>query len=167
MTLTKPTVPRRRRSLGELRARRGFSILEMLVVVVLVGIIMSMAGLRVTNMITQQRVVRAAGTVQTDLELAFAAAGRNRAPTKIVFSSSSSAILLRVTDRTGSTEYKRTDFKQLGLSNGDVTVSNAAVTVFPNGFADGTLTVTISVTKNGVLYKRVVSMTRAGLVKVT
>ncbi|HET9425079.1 MAG TPA: prepilin-type N-terminal cleavage/methylation domain-containing protein [Gemmatimonadaceae bacterium] len=166
MTLTNSIHLRRRISTRGLRARAAFSVLEMLVVVVLVGIIMSMAGLKVSSMITQQRVIRAASTVQTDMELAFAVASRNRAPTKLAYTSSSGAILLRVTDRTGATEYKRTDMKPMGLNNGDVTASSAEVTVFPNGFASDTLSITISVTQNGVNYKRRVRMSRAGLVKV-
>jgi prepilin-type N-terminal cleavage/methylation domain-containing protein len=164
MRLTKPnhlrvqSLPRRRRG--------GFSIIELLIVVILVGIVMSVAGLRVSAMMTQQRVVRAASTIQTDMEMAFAIAGRNREPMKMVFSSSSGAILFRVTDRTGATEYKRTDLKQLGLANGDVTASSAEITVFPNGFASDTLSILVSVTRNGVTNKRIVRMSRAGMVKV-
>ena len=151
---------------NRLRARPGFSVLEMLVVVILVGIIMSVAGVRVSGMMTQQRVVRAASTIQTDMELAYAIAGRNREPMKIVFSTSASAILVRVTNRTGTTEYKRTDLRQMGLANGNVTASSNEVTVFPNGFASDTLSIEISVTKNGIVNKRRVRMSRAGMVKV-
>lgn len=157
MTLTQP---------NRLRARPGFSLMEMLIVVILVGIIMSIAGVRVSGMITQQRVVRAASTIQTSMETAYAIAGRNRQPMKIVFSTSASSILLRVTDRTGATEYRRSDLKTMGLSNGDVTTSSAEITVFPNGFASDTLSVKISITKNGKLYERRVRMSRAGMVKV-
>jgi type II secretory pathway pseudopilin PulG len=140
--------------------------MEMLIVVILVGIIMSIAGVRVSGMITQQKVVRAASTIQTDMETAYAIAGRNRQPMKLVFTSSATSILLRVTDRTGATEYRRSDLKTMGLSNGDVTTSSAEITVFPNGFASDTLSVKISVTKNGKLYERRVRMSRAGMVKV-
>ena len=150
---------------SRLRARRGFSIMEMLIVVILVGIIMSVAGVRVSGMLTQQRVVRAASTIQTDMELAYAVAGRNREPMKIVFTSTASSILLSVTDRNGLS-YKSTDLRQLGLSDGDVTASSNEITVFPNGFASDTLSVEVSVTKNGVNYKRRVRMSRAGMVKV-
>src|SRR3954471_5573885 len=107
----------------ELRARRGFSLIEMLIVVILVGIVMSIAGVKMTNIRTQQRVVRGASTIQTQMETAFAIAGRNRAPTLITFSTSASAIYVKVTDRTGTTEYGRADLKRMGLSNGDVTSS--------------------------------------------
>ena len=151
---------------SRLRARRGFSIIEMLVVVILVGIVMSIAGVRVSGMMTQQRVIRAAGTIQTDFELAYAIAGRNRVPTKINFASSASAITITVTNRTGDTTFKRTDLKQLGLVDGDVTASSNAITVFPQGFASDTMSITISVTKNSINYKRRVRMSRAGMVKV-
>jgi prepilin-type N-terminal cleavage/methylation domain-containing protein len=149
-----------------LRVRRGFSLLEMLVVVILIGIIMSVAGVKMTNIRTQQRVVRAASTIQTQMEQAFAIAGRNRAPMLISFSTSSSAIYLRVTDRTATTEYGRVDFVRLGFKNGQVTASSNSVTVFPQGLASSTLTVTISVTVNGATYTRIVTMSRAGMIKV-
>jgi prepilin-type N-terminal cleavage/methylation domain-containing protein len=150
-----------------LRARSGFSIIEMLVVVILIGIVMSVAGVKMTNIRTQQRVVRAASTIQTEMEKAFAVAGRTRAPTLISFSTSPTAIYLRVTDRAATTEYGRVDFRQLGFSNGNITASAASVTVFPQGLAESALTVTISVTANGATYKRVVTMSRAGMIKVT
>ena len=149
-----------------LRARRGFSLMEMLVVVILVGILMSVAGLRVSGMITQQRVVRAASTIQTQMETAFALAGRNREPMKIVFASSASAITVRTMNRDGTMVFTTTDLRQLGLSNGNVTASSNEITVFPNGFASDTLSIKVLVTRNGETYQRIVRMSRAGLVKV-
>jgi prepilin-type N-terminal cleavage/methylation domain-containing protein len=158
MTLTKR---------NRLRARPGFSLMEMLIVVILVGIIMSVAGLRVSGMMTQQRVIRAAGTIQTQMETAFAMAGRNREPMKIVFATSASAITIKTTNRTGTTTFGTpTDLKRLGLSNGNVTASASEVTVFPNGFASDTLSIQVLVVRNGVTYKRRVRMSRAGLVKI-
>jgi prepilin-type N-terminal cleavage/methylation domain-containing protein len=157
MTLTK---------ISRLRARRGFSLMEMLVVVILIGIIMSVAGVRVSGMMTQQRVIRAASTIQTQMEQAYAIAGRNRAPILITFTTSASAIMVKTTDRTGATTFGFTDLKRLGLSNGDVTASSSSITVFPQGFASDTMSILISVTKNSINYKRRVRMSRAGMVKV-
>jgi prepilin-type N-terminal cleavage/methylation domain-containing protein len=157
MTLTKTS---------RLRARKGFSLMEMLIVVILVGIIMSLAGVRVSAMITQQRVVRAASTIQTQMETAFALAGRNREPMKIVFATSSGAITVKTTNRAGTTTFGTTDLKQLGLSNGNVTASASEITVFPNGFASDTLSIKVLVIRNGATYQRIVRMSRAGLVKV-
>ncbi len=149
-----------------LRARRGFSLMEMLIVVILIGIVMSVAGVRVSGMMTQQRVIRAASTIQTQMETAYAMAGRNREPMKIAFATSASAITLKVTDRAGTKTFGSIDFKQLGLANGNVTTSANEVTVFPNGFANDTLSVQVLVVRNGITYKRRVRMSRAGLVKI-
>jgi prepilin-type N-terminal cleavage/methylation domain-containing protein len=151
---------------SRLRARKGFSLMEMLVVVILVGIIMSVAGLRVSGMMTQQKVIRAASTIQTQMETAFALAGRNREPMKITFASSASAITVKTTNRDGTTTFGTTDLKQLGLSDGNVTASASEITVFPNGFASDTLSIKVLVTRGGATYQRIVRMSRAGLVKV-
>jgi len=152
---------------NRLRARPGFSLMEMLIVVILIGIVMSVAGVRVSGMMTQQRVIRAASTIQTQMETAFALAGRNRVPMKLVFTTSASAITLKTTDRAGTTTFGTpTDLKQLGLSNGNVTASSNTVTVFPNGFASDTLSIQVLVTRGSTTYKRIVRMSRAGLVKV-
>jgi type II secretory pathway pseudopilin PulG len=140
--------------------------MEMLIVVILIGIIMSVAGVRVSGMMTQQRVVRAASTIQTQLETAFALAGRNREPMKIVFTTSASAVTVKTTNRAGTTTFTTTDLKALGLSNGNVTASSNQIEVFPNGFASDTLNIQVLVSRGGATYRRVVRMSRAGLVKV-
>jgi type II secretory pathway pseudopilin PulG len=140
--------------------------MEMLIVVILIGIVMSIAGVRVSGMMTQQRVIRAASTIQTQMEKAYALAGRNREPVLISFATSSGAITLKVTNRTATTTYGTIDFKTMGLSNGNVTASSNTITVFPNGFASDTLSVSVSVTRNSRTYSRRVRMSRAGMVKV-
>lgn len=164
MRLTKSNQPRRSRARSGLRTRAGFSVMEMLVVVIVVGIIMSVAGVRVSGMMSQQRVIRAASTVQTQMELAFAVAARNRSPTAIIWSPGS--MILQVTDRAVTREYGRIDMKEIGLPYGAVTTSSNSVSVFPNGFASDTLSMTFSVTSNGTTFSRRVRMSRAGLVKV-
>jgi hypothetical protein len=127
---------------------------------------MSVAGVRVSGMMTQQRVIRAASTIQTQLETAFALAGRNREPMKIVFATSAAAITVKTTNRAGTTTFTTTDLKALGLSNGNVTASSNSIEVFPSGFASDTLNIQVLVSRGGATYKRVVRMTRAGQVKV-
>jgi type II secretory pathway pseudopilin PulG len=139
--------------------------MEMLIVVILVGIIMSVAGLRVSGMMTQQRVIRAASTIQTQMETAFALAGRQHEPMRIVFATSASAITVKTINRDDRT-VTTTDLRQLGLSNGNVTASSNEITVYPNGFASDTLSIKVLVTRNGATYQRIVRMSRAGLVKV-
>jgi prepilin-type N-terminal cleavage/methylation domain-containing protein len=150
------------------RSRRGFSLLELMVVLVLIGIVTATAGVRVGAMMTQQRVTRAAGMIQSDMELAFALAGRNRKPMRLTWTANASQMTFRVTDRTGAIVYKSTDFKSssFGLSLGQVTASSNLVEVYPNGFASDTLAIQISVTRNSQPYTKRIRMSRAGLVKV-
>lgn len=158
MTLTKQS---------RLRARKGFSLMEMLIVVILIGIVMSVAGVRVSGMMTQQRVIRAASTIQTQMETAFAMAGRNREPMKLTFSTSASSIMLKTTNRAGTVTYGTpVNLKTLGLINGNVTASSSTIEVFPNGFASDTLSIKVLVTRGGATYQRIVRMSRAGLIKV-
>lgn len=166
MTLTTSSFLRPRRPRRAFHPRRGFSVLELTVVLVLVGIVTAVAGTRVTAMMTQQRVARAASVLQTDMELAFTLAARNRAPMRLVWTAN--GLLFRVTDRTQNTEYKRTDFSggTYGLKTGEMTASSPFIEVYPNGFASDTLSILISATRNGNTYTKRVRMSRAGLVKV-
>ena len=75
--MTRPTSLR-------LRARAGFSMIELIVVLVIVGIIFGISAGRIHDLIIQERVARAATAVQNDLEAAFAIATRNRRPIRIV-----------------------------------------------------------------------------------
>src|SRR6185295_9831963 len=98
---------------------------------------------------------------------AYSLAGRNRRPVHIKYNSTT--MILSVTNRAEDTTYKYTDLKSstFGLKTSDVTFSKStSLEVYPNGFANDTLSITISVTQNGSLYKRRVRMSRAGLVKV-
>jgi type II secretory pathway pseudopilin PulG len=146
------------------RARSGFTLLEMVVLLVFVGILAAMAGGKLSAIKNQQTVVRAATTVQTQMEMAFAVAGRNRAPIRISWSSSAGQ--LTVTKRDGTINYGTIDFTKLGLSKADITVSNSTVDVFPNGWASDTLSVTINTSRGGTTYKRRIRMSKAGMVKV-
>ena len=142
--------------------RRGFSLLEVSVVLVIAGIVGSMSAGRFHDLIVQQRVARAATAVQNDLEAAFATAARNRKPVRISWSAST--MQLNVTSRDGSRTYRHTGLGRdaYGLTSSAVSVSQSPVEVFPNGLAADTLLVTLSMNNTT---KRV-RMTRAGLVQI-
>jgi len=164
--MTSLPLRRRRPTLRGLRARSGFSILELTVTLILIGIIMAVAGTRVSAVMTQQRVTRAANMIQTDLETAFTLAARNRAPMAIQYTPAT--MVFTVANRTASTVYKRTNFKdsRFGFRSGEVTASSNAIEVYPNGFASDTISILISATRGGKTYQKRVRMSRAGLVKV-
>ena len=154
-----PSVPSRRR-------RSGFSLLELTVVLILVGIVTATAGPRISVMRSQQRVTRAASVVQTNLEKAFAVSTRNRAPMEIVWNSTT--MKLSVTNRAGTMTYGELKLgSDYGLKTGEVTASASNVEVYPNGLANGPLTITITTVRGSATYRKIVTMNRAGLVKVT
>lgn len=152
------------RARSSLSRRSGFTLFELVALMVFVGILAAMAGTKLTVVKYQQTVVRAASTVQTAMEMAYAVAGRNRAPIRISYSSTTGK--LTVTKRDGSITYTTLDFTAMDLKASDVTVNNSTVDVFPNGWASDTLSVTISTSRAGATYSRRVRMSKAGLVKI-
>jgi len=156
--LRSPGVPR-------LRSRAGFSILELAVVLVVVGIVTAISTGRITAMRAQQQVLRSAGVIQNQMEKAFAIAGRNRAPIHILWNATT--LELTVTDRADTAKYGVTSLmKDFGLKTGEVTATRTSTEVYPNGFANDTLSLTITTSRGGNTYTKRVRMSRAGLVKV-
>jgi prepilin-type N-terminal cleavage/methylation domain-containing protein len=142
--------------------RAGFTLLELMVVVVIMGVVGTMSAGRIHALIIHQRITRAASSVQNDLEAAFATSSRNRRPVRIAWDAASRQ--LNVTDRAGTNTYRHTNLgrEPYGLTSGAVTVSSASVEVFPTGLANDSLVVTISLEN---ITKRV-HMSRAGMVQI-
>jgi len=143
------------------RARRGFSILELILVLVVLGVLTSISSGKIRDVMVQQRLYRASHIVQTNVEAAWAIAARNRRPIEITWDPTGRQ--MRITDRAGTTNFRRTSLGQdpYGLPAGSVTFSKPTLEIFPNGLANDTLLITLSTT--GVTKKIWVS--RAGLVQ--
>ena len=148
------------------RRRAGFTVLELVVVMVFVGILAAISGGRLTAIREQQRLTRAASTIQTMMEQSFAVAGRNRTPVRLVWSSS--MLRFSILNRSGDTLSMPLDLanRNYGFRVGEVTTTSTFVEVFPNGFATDTMSVTITTVRGSVTYTKRVRMSRAGLVKV-
>src|SRR4051812_35642797 len=86
--------------------RRGFTLLELVVVLMIAGVVGSISVGRVHAIMVQQRAIRAATTIQNDIESAFAMAGRNRQPIRISWDASRMQML--VTNRAGTRVFRRT-----------------------------------------------------------
>ena len=143
--------------------RRGFSLLELLVVISMIGVISMISMGRTSSMMTQWRVSRAAQAYGEELQSAFAIVGRDRRPVRITLDKV--AMELRLTNRTGTVIYRRRNIGKSSsykLDSADVKVSKLTVEVFPPGLAADTLSVTIS--RQGKL--RRVRMLRGGLVQI-
>jgi prepilin-type N-terminal cleavage/methylation domain-containing protein len=151
-------------SLRPCRARTGFTLIETLIVMSMLGVIALLSMGRISEYVRERNVAAASSMVRNDLQQAFAIAARNRRPVRVSFADTA----LRITNRENSVTYVR---RGLGVGGGlnlnpaDVTFctstcSNATIDVFPNGWASDSLTVTIS--KGS--YTRGVHMSRSGLV---
>ena len=153
--MTRPTPLRQ-------RARAGFSMIELIVVLVIVGITIGISAGRIHAMIIHERLVRAATAVQNDLEAAFAIATRNRRPTRIVWNGDD--MQLSVVEHDWSKTYRHTGLGRdpYGLKKSNVSTSYSFVDVFPNGMADHPLSIWFNINKT----KRTVEMSRTGMVKI-
>jgi type II secretory pathway pseudopilin PulG len=132
-----------------------------LVVIMIVAVAMAATIPRIGAVTNQTKVQRANQALQQDVQQAWAIAARNRAPTKLTFSSS--AMQLRVTNLAGTTIYKRTSYGtggQYGFTSTELKMAPSSITVFPNGLANDT--VGFSVTRSS--YSRKFWVNKAGMV---
>ena len=145
-----------------LRARAGYTLVELAIVMMVGGVVSSISIGKVHALLSQQRVMHAATAIQNDLEAAFQIAGRNRKPVRIVWTPSTQQF--SVADRTGSMFYRKTSLSQqaYGFTASSITCSTWSLDVYPNGFAADTMLITLNL--NGVTKK--LRMSRTGLVQV-
>lgn len=140
----------------------GFSLVEILVALTLVGIAAALSIPRAGRVINQTKVQRAAQALQSEVQQAFAIAGRNRAPVQIVWHAPSTQ--LRITNLAGTTVYRRLGVGVgggYGLTASEVSVSPRTLTVFPNGLAADTLVISVVRTN----YSRRIWFSRSGIAK--
>lgn len=144
------------------RIRRGFTILELVVVMGIIGILAMMSLGKASRILTGWRVTRAAQAIDQELQTAFALVGRNRKPLTITFDLTKMEV--RLTDRAG-TIYRRRNFGPTSaykLKASDLTLSRSSLEIYPPGLAGDSLSITI--TGRGV--KKRVRMLRGGLVQI-
>jgi prepilin-type N-terminal cleavage/methylation domain-containing protein len=143
------------------RRAPGFTLLEVLVALIIVGIVSALSAGKFHAIGVQQKVARAAQSAQNDLEFAFTLAARNRQPVRISWNSSK--MQMAVTDRAGTTYFRRTPLgKDYGFSASNVTFSQSPIEVYPNGLANSTLTISITLESSS----RTITMSRGGMVRI-
>jgi prepilin-type N-terminal cleavage/methylation domain-containing protein len=140
----------------------GFSLMEMLIVIVLLGLLSATLLPRMSRIATHAKVNEAANTVASDLEQAVGLAGRLRRPLVIAYVSGSKYTLRDRATSPGDTLRLSRD---LGLKGdqgvASLTFSPTSVIVFPNGLVNNALTVTLT----GDNLSRTVTVSPAGLVR--
>lgn len=143
------------------RTRRGgFTAIEMIIVVVIVGLMAAASMPRISRIVGEERIRRLQSSVASDLELAFALAQREHKPITVTYNTGTS--VMSVTDRVSGIRLKTRYLGQSAeFSTTAVTFTpTAGITIFPMGLATAALTVTVS---NGT-FTRTVTATRAGQV---
>jgi len=143
------------------RRIRGFTLLEVLVVLIFAGVVTAMSVGRIHTLTVKGRLRRAATATRNDIEAAFAIAVRNRQPVRIAWSSSTRQLV--VTDRAGTTYFRRSNLGSVyGLAASNVAFSASPIEVYPNGLANNPLTITLTVESAA----DTVIVTRSGLIQV-
>jgi Tfp pilus assembly protein FimT len=143
-------------------SRFGFSIIELIAIVAILGIMASIAGPAMSRIVRHQRVNRATTLIASDLQNAFATAARQRQPVRIQADNANRSY--QFVDRfTGNVLRIRTfygDTSEYKLSV--LTFSPATVDVFPDGISSARLTVDLA---NGDYSKQITAST-AGFVRI-
>jgi prepilin-type N-terminal cleavage/methylation domain-containing protein len=141
--------------------RHGFSMMEMLVVIVILGVLSAMVGPAMSRVVRHNRVNRSATLIAADLQNAFAVAARQREPVRIQadaatrsyqFVDRKTGLVLRIRTFYGDTsEYRLTR----------LTFTPSTIDVFPSGVSSAPLVVDLA---NGD-YVRQVTASTAGFIR--
>lgn len=142
------------------RRKAGFSMLEMLVVLIIVGLLVAIGVPRTARILRHERVNRAAQILVGDLQNGFAIAGRQRAPVRLVFNPTAKSYTF--SDRASGTVLQvrvMNSGSEFALSK--LNVDQATIDVLPNGIASTPFTVTLGQGE----YERQVTASTAGFVR--
>jgi type IV fimbrial biogenesis protein FimT len=144
-------------------SRIGFSMVELIAVVSILGVLATMAGPAMSRIVRHQRVNRSATVIAADLQNAFAVAARQREPVRIQadqasrsyqFIDRTTGAVLRIRTFYGDTsEYRLTSLR----------FTPTTLDVFPSGLSSAPLTVDLS---NGDYSKRITAST-AGFIRIS
>jgi prepilin-type N-terminal cleavage/methylation domain-containing protein len=145
-----------------LSLRRGFSLLELLAVLVITGVVTGLSMGRFSALLAHERVAKAAVGIANDIGTGFAIPGRIRRPVRIAVDTAQMQLV--ITDRAQTTTFRKTAFgSRYNLKSSNVTFyPSSALEVYPNGFASDTMLITL--TSNGFTQR--VRVSKTGMVQV-
>jgi Tfp pilus assembly protein FimT len=143
------------------RARAGTTLLEVTIVLVVLGVLTSLAMPRYADASRSLRVAHAANVVAADLELAAALAAQRNAPVDLVLTSGTPGYTLSAR-LTGQVVLRRTLGGDSEWKLASVAASPATVSVYPDGRFSAALRMVLA----DAGHRRTITVSRAGLVRV-
>ena len=142
-------------------SRAGYTMVEMAIAVVVFGILLSMALIKMRPAVNQARVERAATVIAMDLQYAQMLAVRQRAPVAVIVDNALKSYIIRLRD--SSLTFRDRFFGQdTEYLLDSLAATPPSVVMFPNGVAAATTT--FSLGRDG--YTRQVRLSRAGQVRI-
>jgi type II secretion system protein H len=145
-----------------MRARHGFTIIELLVVMILAAVVAGTAIPRLTGAMAQNRLQRATSVLSADLRLAHSMAARRAAPVRIDVDTAGRSLRVRNfsgTDTVFSTRHLGTN-TEFGIQR--MTSNQSIIIVYPNGISITSVLITLRAAGT----TRRVTMSRAGQVRI-
>ena len=142
-------------------SRRGFTVIELLMVVCIMGILAAMTGPHISKIIRHNRVNRAAMVITADLQNAFASAARQRAPVRISADAATKSYQF-VDRKTGQVLKIRSfygDTSEYRLTT--LVLTPSTIDVFPTGVSSSPVVVDLG---NGNYSRRITAST-AGFIR--
>jgi len=142
--------------------RHGFSVIELIAVMAILGIMASFAGPALSRIVRHQRVNRAATVIASDLQNAFASAARERQPVRIQADATTASYQF-IDRKTGTVLRIRTfygDTSEYRLSK--LVFTPSTVDVFPTGISSSAIVVDLG---NGDYNKQITAST-AGFIRI-
>ena len=152
------------------RRRSGFTFIEMLVVFIVFGAVMTISVRGVGDTLRRNRVAKVGAILGSDIEQAFAIAARQREPVRIVVNRTGKTFTIqdRKVPPATTTIYKTRSLAISGQYGVDSLWTNRdTIDIMPNGLATDVLTLSLVIkSTGGELYTKTVQASKGGLVRV-